>query len=155
MKNWMWIVLAAAVVIGGILLFGNIQQATPPAQGPIGGGPGASPAQNRMEIQLDPVNQDQIDQSGRATLEESDGKVTVMLDVNQIEGLNNQPAHIHAGSCPGVGEITFPLSNVADGRSVTEINTTLDQLRSNPMAINIHKSAIESAVYTACGELPR
>lgn len=153
MKNWMWIGLIAVIVIGGFLLFGGGQQTT--QQPGVGGGPGILPEQERMEVQIDAVNKDQFDQSGRGVLEEKDGKVTVTLDVNRVEGLNNQPAHIHAGSCPGVGEIIYPLNNVVDGKSVTEIETTLDQLRSNqnPMVINIHKSVEEASVYTACGEL--
>lgn len=155
MRNWMWIVLAGVVVLGGILLFGGNRQTAQPGESPVGGGPGVPLGQNRIEIQLDPVDKDQIDQSGTATLEETDGKVTVTLVVNTMEGLNNQPAHIHAGACPGVGGILYPLNNVVDGKSVTEINATVDQLKDtqNPMAINIHKSAEESSVYTACGQL--
>lgn len=148
-----WILVGAAVVIAGLFLFQSNQQTFQPG---VGGGPPDLIEQQRMEVRLDAVDEDQIDQSGRALLEETDGRVMVTLDVNQVEGLNNQPAHIHLGSCPGVGEIIFPLNNVTDGRSVTEIETTLDQLRSGPeMAINIHKSIEEASIYTACGTLPK
>lgn len=150
-----WIAVIAVLVVGGFLLLGNRQQATQPGGEGMGGGPGFLPDSKKMEVQLNPVNKDEIDQSGRAIFEEKDGKVTVTLNVNRVEGLNNQPAHIHAGACPGVGEILFPLNNVVDGRSITEIETTIDQLRDdqNPMALNIHKSAEESSIYTACGNL--
>lgn len=149
----MWAVLALVFVVGGFLLFSNSQQVT--QQPGIGGGPGILP--KSLEIQLDSVNKEQINQSGRAVFEERGGRVVVTVAVNRVEGLNNQPAHIHAGNCPGVGEVIFPLNNVVNGQSVTEIDTTLDQLRSsgNPMALNIHKSTEEVTTYTACGNLPR
>lgn len=153
MQNWMWIVLAGLIVIAGVLFFQGTQPTSVPQPEGIGGGPGVLP--KKMEIELNAVDKEQIDQSGRVFFEERDGKVTVTVDVNKVEGLNNQPAHIHAGECPGVGEVLYPLSNVVDGRSVTEINATLDQLgdTQNPMALNIHKSAEESSVYTSCGNL--
>ncbi|MBI2019482.1 CHRD domain-containing protein [Candidatus Daviesbacteria bacterium] len=148
-----WILVGAAVLIAGYFLFQSNQQTFQPG---VGGGPPDLVEQQRMEVRLEPVDEEQFDQSGRGLLEEKDGKVTVTLDVNMVEGLNNQPAHIHAGSCPGVGEILFPLNNVVDGRSVTEIETSLDQLRAaREMALNIHKSAEESSVYTSCGTLPQ
>lgn len=146
-NNLIWMAIVVILAIGGFLLLGNSQQATQP----VGGGPGVVTEQKRMEVNLDPLAKDQ---SGKAVLEEKDGKVTVTLDVSMIEGLNNQPAHIHAGSCPGIGEVIFPLNNVVDGKSVTEINTTLGELKAqSPLAINVHKSAEEIAVYTACGNL--
>lgn len=152
----MWIALVVVLVIGGFLLFGGQETTQQPEEG-VGGGPGVLQEQPRMELQLNAVDEEQIDQSGSAVLEEIDGRVRVTLDVNQVEGLNNQPAHIHAGSCPGVGEIIFPLNNVVNGRSVTEIDTTIDELVTSqtPMAINVHKSAEEISVYTACGDLPQ
>lgn len=149
----MWVALIAVLAVGGYLLLGGRQDAAP--QTGVGGGLGVLP--ERIEIQLDAVDKEQIDQSGSATLEEKDNKVTVTLNVNPVEGLNNQPAHIHIGSCPGVGEIVYPLNNVVDGKSVTEIEANINQFKDNqdPMAINIHKSAEESSVYTACGELPQ
>lgn len=158
MRNWIWIVLGVLVVLGGILLFqGDQQIAQPDTERGIGGGPGVLPESNKMEIDLNPVSEDQFNQSGKASFEQRDSKVVVTLSLDQVDNLNNQPAHIHTGSCPGVGEILYPLNNVVNGKSVTEIDTTLDQLRStqNPMALNIHKSEQELSVYTSCGELPR
>jgi len=147
MRNWLWITLAVLIVVGGVLLFMNNQQPAKPQTG-IGGGPGVVSQPKSMEVKLDP--------EGKAVFEEKDGKVTVTLELNQPEGLNNQPAHIHVGSCPGVGEVLFPLSNVIDGKSVTEINTTIDQLKAkSPLALNVHKSGEEITVYTACGNLPK
>lgn len=150
MRSWIWVTLVVLVILGAVLLFQSNQPTTQPGQEGVGGGPGVLMSQ-RMEINLDPVAKDQ---SGKAVLEEKDGKVTVTLDVSKIEGSNNQPAHIHAGSCPGIGEVIFPLNNVVDGKSVTVINTTLGELKSqSPLAINIHQSAEEISVYTTCGNL--
>lgn len=155
-NTFIWLAVLAVLAVGVFLLLGSSQQVIQPGEDGIGGGPGVLPDSKRTEIQLSPVNKEAINQSGKAIFEEKDGRVTVTLDVNQVEGLDNQPAHIHAGVCPGVGEILFPLNNVIEGRSITEIDTSIDQLRDdqNPMALNIHKSAEEISVYTACGNLP-
>lgn len=151
-NKFIWIVVIVVVIIGVFLLFGNRQPASQPG---IVSSPEVITEPKTMEVQLNAVSKDQIDQSGKATLEENNGKVIITLEINQVDTLNNQPAHIHMGSCPGVGEVLFPLTNVVDGKSVTEISTTIDQLRAqSPLAINVHKSAQEISVYTTCGNLP-
>ena len=93
-------------------------------------------------------------QSGVATLVEDDGVVTVTIAISGFTANTPQPAHIHIGSCPDVGAVKYPLTNVVDGESVTVLETTLAQLRSElPLGLNVHKSAPEASVYTACGDL--
>ena len=107
----------------------------------------------KMLMTLETVNKE-INQSGTATLEEKEGKLEVVLTLNTAGPSGPQPAHIHSGVCPGVGAVVYPLTNVVDGKSTTLIDTTLEKLQSQlPLAINIHKSADEVKVYTACGSL--
>ena len=107
----------------------------------------------KMLMTLETVNKE-INQSGTATLEEKEGKLEVVLTLNTAGPSGPQPAHIHSGDCPGVGAVVYPLTNVVDGKSTTLIDTTLEKLQSQlPLAINIHKSADEVKVYTACGSL--
>ena len=66
----------------------------------------------------------------------------------------SQPVHIHVGSCPEVGEVKYPLTNVLDGESVTTLDVTLEQLEIElPLAINVHKSVTEASVYISCGDI--
>jgi hypothetical protein len=65
-----------------------------------------------------------------------------------------QPAHIHAGTCPGVGAVEFPLTNVVDGKSETTVNASMAQIMARQHAINVHKSTAEAGLYTACVDLP-
>ena len=93
-------------------------------------------------------------QYGTAVLEEVDGKVKVTIDLTGTKYSAAQPAHIHIGVCPGVGAVKYPLTNIMAGKSVTTLMVTMADLASQgPLAINIHKSAAESSVYTACGAL--
>ena len=109
---------------------------------------------NMMVITLSPVNTT-YNQSGVAKLEENGGQVKVTLDLNQVSGLDlPQPAHIHEGSCPDVGNVTYNLNDVVNGRSETTLNTTLSNLSSQfPLGINVHQSAADINTYTACGDL--
>lgn len=91
---------------------------------------------------------------GSAVLTEKDGKVTVTLDMTGAPKDTPQPAHIHSGSCPDVGAVAYPLTNVVNGKSQTVLDTTFAKLDAKePLAINVHKSVAESSTYVSCGNL--
>ncbi len=96
-------------------------------------------------------------QSGLVTFSHNaDGKLVVSIQATDVDYKDPQPAHIHLGSCPNPGSVRYPLTSVVDGLSETVIDTTWEELISSKekMAVNIHKSAAESKVYTSCGDLP-
>ena len=93
-------------------------------------------------------------ESGTATLVEENGKVKVTLQLTGATQDVTQPAHIHVGSCPDVGEVKYPLTSPVNGMSETMLDVSLDQLRSEqPLGLNVHKSTTEASVYVSCGDL--
>jgi hypothetical protein len=93
-------------------------------------------------------------ETGTAVLSEENGKVTVKITTLNYPKDTPQPAHIHLGSCPEVGAVKYPLTSLVNGSSETILNVTLDTLKNEvPLALNVHKSAAEAKVYTACGDL--
>src|SRR5262245_1978622 len=51
----------------------------------------------------------------------------------------SQPAHIHAGTCPGVGAVEIPLTNVVGLKSTTNVtNKTLASVLATQHAVNVH-----------------
>lgn len=113
-------------------------------------------ASEQMEgvVTVEINEQNDSGETGMATLTQVDGEVVVSLSTQgYTEGIQ-QPAHIHLGSCPDVGAVEYPLTNVVDGESETTLEVTMDELESGlPLAINVHKSVPEVSVYTACGDL--
>lgn len=98
--------------------------------------------------------QNESGESGQAVLSEVDGQVKVVVSiVGQPIGAS-QPAHIHHGSCAALGEPVYALSPVAEGTSETTLTATFEVIKSGlPLAINVHKSASESSIYVACGDI--
>lgn len=106
-----------------------------------------------MSVTLAEVADSTTKQTGTATLTEKNGKVVVVVKVTPVQTAP-QPAHIHVGSCPGVGAVAYPLTNLVNGTSTTMLDMTMAELKAKkPLAINIHKSADEVKIYTACGLL--
>ncbi|MBI4136976.1 CHRD domain-containing protein [Candidatus Roizmanbacteria bacterium] len=92
-------------------------------------------------------------ENGTVTLTEEEGQVTVVISLTGAPE-TAQPAHIHTGSCPTPGGVVYPLTNVVNGMSETVIDVTMAELESQlPLAVNVHKSAAETNVYVACGDL--
>jgi len=93
-------------------------------------------------------------ETGTAMLTETNGKVTVRITMTGAPAGVDQPAHIHTGACPGVGDVKYPLTNLKNGQSTTTLNTTLSQLQTQlPLGINVHKSTTDTKTYVACGDL--
>jgi hypothetical protein len=92
------------------------------------------------------------------------------------------PAHIHAGSCPEVGDVVFPLTDVAHmdamgmpmasvetpatpmagmegvemgdiAVSTSVVDASLEDILAAEHAINVHLSADEIDTYIACGAI--
>ncbi len=93
-------------------------------------------------------------QSGTATLTvNDDGSLHVAI---QLSGgsAEPQPAHIHEGSCADLNpQPAFPLTNVVDGSSETDVQLSLDELALGSYAINVHESEAEADTYVACGDI--
>jgi len=80
------------------------------------------------------------------------------------------PAHIHAGTCDELGDVVYPLNDVASlvadatpaavagadeaiAQSTTTVDASLDDLLAAEHAINVHESAETIGTYIACGNL--
>ncbi len=83
------------------------------------------------------------------------------------------PAHIHTGSCTELGDVVYPLNDVALApgggtptasptmmetmhdviSSITVVDASLDDLIAGGYAINVHASADDMGTYIACGDI--
>jgi len=106
------------------------------------------------EVTLDLTEQNNSGHDGEATIRRTgENSVRVSLELDNATS-TPQPAHIHTGACPNPGAVVYPLTNVVNGRSETDLQVSLSALLAQlPLAINVHKSAAESAVYVACGDI--
>lgn len=104
---------------------------------------------------LSAVTGNEAMQEGTALLQETNDGLMVTVSVTGYSADDPQPMHIHVGGCPGVGSVQYPLESLVNGKSTTTLaGVTLEQLNFElPLAINVHKSADESSVYTACGDV--
>jgi hypothetical protein len=112
---------------------------------------GAVSAQQSVEFSM--TAQSGSGHSGKATLyaEGDKPRVVVLLD-NPAPG--PEPAHIHEGRCPVPNAIPlYPLSSVENGKSETVPDVNMGALLDDAMAINIHRSPQEIAVYVSCGDI--
>lgn len=155
---WIWIIVAV-VVLGGLYLImnkpatNNTMEPTPTDSTTTDTSlPAKSPA-SMMESTVVLSEQNDSGENGTVSLKEVGGKVMVSVSMTGAPA-TAQPAHIHTGSCPKPGAVTYPLTNVVDGMSETTLDVTLAELKTQmPLAVNVHKSAAESGVYVACGDL--
>lgn len=94
-------------------------------------------------------------ESGTATLTDlGNGMVRVDVTVNGEPAGASQPMHIHKGTCANLDpNPAFPLTNVENGTSTTQVTTTLQALMASPFAINGHKSGAEITTYVFCGDI--
>jgi hypothetical protein len=81
------------------------------------------------------------------------GRTRVAIVVDPGTHLD-MPAHIHPGTCDNlVPQPKYPLENVRNGESTTEIPATVGDLLSSRVAVNLHASVSDLATYTACAEI--
>jgi len=148
-NNWIiLIVIAVILVVGYLFLTSNKTVTSPPVD-----------EQNVSEIEAGSENivlseQNSSGESGTASLVGVNGQVVVTLSLTGFKAGVEQPAHIHVGACPDVGAVSYPLTNVLDGVSVTTLDVTLEQLKGEqPLGINVHESTDNPQNYVSCGDL--
>lgn len=92
--------------------------------------------------------------TGSAVLTDlGDGRTRVEVDVDPA-GHPDMPAHIHPGTCVNlVPQPRYPLQNVIDGVSTTDLEVTLEELFAGDLALNVHFSPEDFGTYTACADL--
>ena len=114
--------------------------------------PDAASAQQPVTVTLGP-GRDANEAPGTATLTDLGGGTTrVVISVTSPDA--NMPAHLHADVCPGVAAVVFPLTNVVNGQSTTDVNASLADIMTRAKSINLHRSPDQIQVYVACGNLP-
>jgi hypothetical protein len=152
-----WLVFALVAPLGCGGDGDNAGEAVSSAAGAVSSAAETVLQEAPKDITVDLTEQNESGQSGTATLTPNDdGTFEVAIELSP-GGEAPQPAHIHEGTCPDVGDVAVALNDVLDGASTTEnVEFSLeDVLRADSpgYAINVHKSAAESDVYVACGDI--
>jgi hypothetical protein len=112
---------------------------------------GPTPETGRT-VQLETLNDSGV--TGTAVLTDlGNGMTLVSVEVDPAD-YPDMPAHIHPGTCADlVPQPRYPLANVVDGVSETEIEASLDELFAGDLALNLHASVDDFPTYTACADL--
>jgi hypothetical protein len=91
--------------------------------------------------------------TGAVTFTDLGGRTRVEVAVEPA-GNADMPAHIHPGTCADLTpQPKFPLENVRNGRSTTDVPAAVDELFAGNLAVNIHKSNDDLKTYTACVDI--
>lgn len=111
--------------------------------------PAAAPAARTVALQT--LNGSGV--TGTVTFAALGDKTSVEIAVDP--GANpDMPAHIHPGTCDDLTpQPKFPLENVLNGRSRTDVPASIDELFAGGLAVNIHRSNADLKTYTACVDL--
>jgi hypothetical protein len=98
--------------------------------------------------------QNKSGESGTAKLTPAGDKTKVEINMKGAPKGVAQPAHVHEGTCAKLDpKPKYPLTNVMDGKSTSEVPADIKTLMAGNLAINVHKSADEAKVYVACGNI--
>jgi hypothetical protein len=93
-------------------------------------------------------------ENGTVTLKDlGNGSTQVVLSLTPGTDTGAQPAHIHTGTCPGLGSIVYPLTSVVDGGSTSTVGAKLSDLEGGKYVINVHNS-MQYTTYVSCGPIP-
>jgi hypothetical protein len=112
---------------------------------------GSAPAS--FSVTLAPQNDSGL--SGTAEfVEAGSGRTRVTIALDGEDTGPARPAHVHEGTCANLDPTPAYGLNSVEGGSGTVILASLDELRSEPYAVNLHQSAGNIETYVACGDLP-
>lgn len=114
-------------------------------------------AQDALEdaaISLDLEEQNDSGISGTVELSPtSEGQVEVEIELTGSDGAP-RPADIHRGSCADLeSEPAFPLEEVVDGRSQTEVDASTSDLTASEYAVDVHESSENADANVACADV--
>ena len=85
----------------------------------------------------------------------SAGEARTLVEIGIApNGHDDMPAHVHPGPCEDpVPQPVYPLENVRDGVSSTEIPVSVSELTSKPLSVNLHHSNGDMETFAACVDL--
>lgn len=149
-------VLAAAVfmVIVGILLFFGKGANTPSPQKSPQPKNIAQNAETTKELAVYLKAMNHYKQTGSASLTEKNGRVTIGISTTGEPKNVVQFANIYSGTCESLGNIKFPLANIINGSSQTDLETTIVNLQnSGPLALNINRTQGDNKNSVSCANL--
>jgi hypothetical protein len=105
-----------------------------------------------LTVRMTPLNNS--GESGTARLTPQGGDKTQVVVNLKGAPKEAQPVHVHEGTCAKLDpKPKYPLQNVVDGKSTSEVPAGIDALTSSPHAINVHKSTDDPKTYVACGDI--
>jgi len=145
MKLRLLAMLIAGIAAGGLAFAPQAQEAKKGAK---------KPAAKSVTVRLG--QQNKSGESGTARLTPDGDKTKVVVNLKGAPKGVSQPAHVHEGTCAKLDpKPKYPLQNLVDGKSTSEVPASLDSLMGGNMAINVHKSAEEPKTYVACGDIKK
>jgi hypothetical protein len=143
MKLRLLAVLIAGIAAGGIAIAPQAQEGKKDAK---------KSAAKSVTVRL--AEQNNSGEKGTVRLTPQGDKTKVDVNLKGAPKGVQQPAHIHDGSCAKLDpKPKYPLQNVVDGKSTSEVPVKLDELTGGNLAINVHKSAEDVKTYVACGDI--
>ena len=141
-SHWQRAVRRAALASGSAVLAALVAACSPLA----------ASGETDLTIRLETLSGSGV--TGTVGFTEVQGGRTRVIVVVDPAGHPDMPAHIHPGTCTNLTpQPKYPLENVIDGTSTTEIPATMADLLASRVAVNLHASVSDLETYTACAEI--